>query len=249
MPIKAVSFDIWDTLLVDDSDEPKRKSAGLLSKSDARVAAIFEVAKKYNSSITLPDVQKAYNENFKIFNKLWYESCITQKVPARITDLLNLLNIAVEPAELAEITTCWEEMEYTIPPDAVPGAKEALARLSGHYKLGIISDTVVSPGRLLKEILKKYDMLQYFSVFTFSDAVGVSKPSPAVFNDFLNQMNLKPHEVVHIGDRPHNDIDGPKNVGMRALLFDGVEKRALAKHKPDAVFSDYAELFDLIKRL
>ncbi len=35
--IEAVTFDFWDTIAVDDSDEPKRRRLGLPSKADARV--------------------------------------------------------------------------------------------------------------------------------------------------------------------------------------------------------------------
>ncbi len=34
--IRAVTFDFWDTLVFDDSDEPKRAALGLPSKADTR---------------------------------------------------------------------------------------------------------------------------------------------------------------------------------------------------------------------
>ena len=36
MAIKAVTFDFWDTIVDDDSDEPKRAAKGLRSKRDER---------------------------------------------------------------------------------------------------------------------------------------------------------------------------------------------------------------------
>ena len=36
MTIKAVTFDLWDTIVDDDSDEPKRAAKGLRSKRDER---------------------------------------------------------------------------------------------------------------------------------------------------------------------------------------------------------------------
>ena len=35
-PVKAVTFDFWDTIVIDDSDEPKRAKRGLRSKPDER---------------------------------------------------------------------------------------------------------------------------------------------------------------------------------------------------------------------
>ena len=34
--IKAVTFDLWDTIVHDDSDEPKRKAKGLRTKKAER---------------------------------------------------------------------------------------------------------------------------------------------------------------------------------------------------------------------
>ena len=37
--IKGITFDLWDTVFIDDSDEPKRKKAGRPTKSVERRAA------------------------------------------------------------------------------------------------------------------------------------------------------------------------------------------------------------------
>ena len=36
MTIKAVTFDLWDTVFDDESDEPKRAALGLESKAETR---------------------------------------------------------------------------------------------------------------------------------------------------------------------------------------------------------------------
>ena len=40
--IKAITFDLWDTLVVDDSDEAKRAEHGLRSKFDERRHLLWE---------------------------------------------------------------------------------------------------------------------------------------------------------------------------------------------------------------
>ena len=40
--ISAITFDFWDTIAVDDSDEPKRAALGLPTKADARVQLFAE---------------------------------------------------------------------------------------------------------------------------------------------------------------------------------------------------------------
>jgi len=43
--VKALTFDLWDTIFIDDSDEPKRAAQGLRPKSEQRPYAIFEALK------------------------------------------------------------------------------------------------------------------------------------------------------------------------------------------------------------
>ena len=40
--IQALTFDFWDTLAADDSDEPKRAQMGLPSKADERVVLFVD---------------------------------------------------------------------------------------------------------------------------------------------------------------------------------------------------------------
>lgn len=249
MTIKAISFDIWDTLIIDDSDEIKRKNKGLLSKTEDRILKVFETAKKYRNDLTKDDAKKACDENLKTFNKIWHQEFITLKVSERLKELFKLLGVKPHQNDLEKVTTYWEEMELNIPPDHAPHVNSALEKLHRKYRLGIISDAIVSPGRVLRKILYKHGLLKYFSVFTFSDEVGASKPSPKVFHDLLNKLKIKPHEAIHIGDRPYNDIDGPKELGIKAILYTGIKKRELKKHKPDAVCSNYNKLFEIINKL
>jgi FMN phosphatase YigB (HAD superfamily) len=52
--------------------------------------------------------------------------------------------------------------------------------------------------------------------------------------------------IVHIGDRPHNDLGGPHAVGARGVLLTVVKDRPLEGHVPDAVCNDYSKLPDIL---
>ncbi|MFT6562644.1 MAG: putative hydrolase of the HAD superfamily, partial [Limisphaerales bacterium] len=58
--IKAITFDLWDTLVIDDSDEAKRSEQGLRSKFDERRYLLWE-ALNTCKSIDLETVHLAYN--------------------------------------------------------------------------------------------------------------------------------------------------------------------------------------------
>jgi len=53
-----------------------------------------------------------------------------------------------------------------------------------------------------------YDVARHFDGFAFSDEVGHSKPHRSMFEEAARQMGVQLEEMVHIGDRDHNDVKG-----------------------------------------
>lgn len=66
-------------------------------------------------------------------------------------------------------------------------------------------------------LLERLELAPYFEAVVYSAAVGVEKPFPAIFQAALDRLDAAPEEVVHVGDRPQEDIEGAEAVGMRAL--------------------------------
>ena len=59
----------------------------------------------------------------------------------------------------------------------------------------------------------------YFETVTNSEAAGVKKPNPIIFNHALQVANAKPEESIMIGDNYEADILGAINVGLDVILF------------------------------
>lgn len=47
-----------------------------------------------------------------------------------------------------------------------------------------------------------------------ADEAGVEKPHPDIFEQVLKAQNLRPEQVVHIGDNPVADVQGANDVGI-----------------------------------
>lgn len=246
--IKAITFDLWDTVFIDDSDEPKRKAAGRLSKHEERRSLVFELAQKHKD-VSRELVDSIYNTADAAFSKVWHSQFVTWIVGERMEIIFKGLEINLSSEELDNIIQLHEEMELEFKPDFINGVGDAIEELSKTYQLGIISDTIFSPGRVLREILKGEGLLKYFDHFVFSDEIGNSKPEPIVFQSACKKFGIEPSELVHIGDREHNDILGPKNVGANAILCTAAIDRDSKNTKADAVFSDYRELPAMIQSL
>lgn len=246
--IKAITFDLWDTIIDDDSDEPKRKASGLRSKAAERRHVVWQAISREK---TIPEdtVRLAYDVSEAAFNNLWREHSITWTLPERLGVVLKGLGCTLSEESKKFAIDALGRMEVDIAPDPIDGIKDALDRLAGRYRLCIVSDAIVTPGTGLRELLDRYGLKSFFSGFAFSDEVGRSKPHRRMFESAADQIGVEIPEMLHVGDRDHNDVKGPQALGMKAVLF--IAKRAHDRYttSADAICERHADLPDVIDAL
>ena len=246
--VRVISFDLWDTVFIDDSDEPKRRAQGLPPKPVARRELVHNYLSRH-APIERALVDCAYDTADAAFRDVWRNQHVTWTVAVRLGVLLKGLQRELPAAEFAELVRLHEDMELAVRPDLVPGVAEAVRGLAAKYKLVVISDAIFSPGRALRELLAGYGLLDAFSAFVFSDEAGCSKPDPIAFQKAAELAGCRLDEIVHIGDREHNDIAGPKGVGARAVLVTAAIDRGSASTAADAICRHYCELEAIIQSL
>ena len=246
--IRVVSFDLWDTVLVDDSDEPKRLRQGLPPKPVERRELVHRFLSR-RARIDRALVDCAYDTTDSAFRHVWRHQHVTWPVEVRLRVLLAGLKRELPEDELKELVRLHEEMELHVQPDLVPGVAEALETLRRHFTLAVVSDAIFTPGRALRELLAGYGLKEHFSAFVFSDEVGCSKPAPGMFRRAAEISGHPLEEIVHVGDREHNDIAGAKDAGCRAVLFTGVVDRDSAHTRADAVCREFSQLPGIIDAL
>lgn len=246
--IRAITFDLWDTVLIDDSDEPKRTAQGLESKPFERRNLVRKFLERHEP-ISAEQVDLAYNTVDAAFRHVWYAQNVTWTVRRRLLILLDGLGRHLPKPELDELVRLHEDMELAVCPDLAVGVVEALQNLHGKYKLGVISDAIFSPGRALRQLLAHYDLMKFFDAFVFSDEIGRAKPDASVFEAAAGSLGVKPGEIVHIGDRESKDIGGPHALGARAVLCTVVKDRGSENTEADAVCSDFSNLPAILEKL
>ena len=246
--IKAVTFDLWDTIIHDDSDEPKRKATGLRSKKEERRHLLWEALNEIEPTDKAA-VSLAYDTADAGFNLTWRELSINWRLEQRLRVVLNGLGRNLPQQAFERLLERTGAMEGEIARDPIEGIHNALADLSERYALCVVSDAIVTPGTNLRRLLEKYDLARFFQGFAFSDEVGHSKPHPAMFEAAARQLGVEIGEMVHIGDRDHNDVKGPQALGMKAVLF--VATRAADKDttSADAICERHADLPAVIDKL
>jgi len=247
--IQAITFDFWDTLFVDDSDEPERAARGLAPKPVARRAAFVQAVLAAYPAVGEAAAGAAMDHADAWFRRCWKIEHHTPSVTRRLEVALDRLGVA-PPQGWAALVASLEEMEARIPPRPVPGAAEALAALAARWPLGVVSDAIFTPGRCLRRVLEANGLLRYFtpSAVVFSDEAGAAKPAPAVFERAAAGFRAAGVDcyvggLVHVGDREANDVDGPLAAGARGVLFTGaVDRRGGAPTRAAAVCDDLRAL-------
>jgi putative hydrolase of the HAD superfamily len=83
-----------------------------------------------------------------------------------------------------------------------------------------------------------------FEALIISADTGYRKPNPLIFKQILEMMRLEPADILFVGDTPHDDVLGSKNVGMHSAWIRTRNHRELPEGipAPDIVIGDLAEL-------
>jgi putative hydrolase of the HAD superfamily len=245
--VGAVTFDLWDTLVVDDSDEAVRRASGLPSKVEARSRAFVAEVRAWHD-VAEERARAALDAANEAFRHAWKVEHRTPHVADRLRDALARLDLAPTPGFDA-LVEAFASMEVVHPPRPCEGVVEALEALAGRCRLGIVSDAIVTPGSHLRRILEGHGLLRFFHAFVFSDEAGASKPSPRVFELAAEGLGVSPAALIHVGDREANDVAGPHGVGARAILYTGAVDRGADRTRADAVARHLGEVPGIVDRL
>ncbi|MCJ7737688.1 MAG: HAD family hydrolase, partial [Anaerolineae bacterium] len=186
-----------------------------------------------------------------VWERTWIEEHRSLPISCWLDELLGALDAKLPSDTRRSLCRTLQEIYLSedCAPQPIAGVLDIVPRLAQRYRLGLISDTGLTPGRVLREVMNRDGLLRYFSVETFSDEIGVTKPEPQAFIHTLEALGVPAGAAAHIGDLPETDIVGARGVGMRAILFLGKSHREDGRPLADAVFEDYAELENLLMDL
>jgi putative hydrolase of the HAD superfamily len=234
--IKAVTFDFWNTLV------------SVIDYTNGRINFLVDVLKKEGISVEKESVRLAYYSSMNYFYDVWkhQQRYIT---PAQRTDLtLEKLNIKLNDLLKQDIKKEFEEIILRAPPPLIYDADRVLQILHRGYKIGLICDSGMSPGKVLRSVLEKHNILNLFHCTIFSDEVGRTKPDSLIFEKALEGLKLKAPEVIHVGDLLETDVAGAKAIGMKAIWFkreDSPQKNHL-DILPDHEINNLSQLLNLL---
>ncbi len=238
MPIKAVLFDMFDTLMLIEKDHEfyrpslKRTYESLVASG---VNAKFE------------DFEKAY---VKARDAIFAEAEANLEEPhfnVRISNALKLLgyDFGVSSRVVSEATNAFCEgfMKYV---RIDKNAKNVLQKLHGKYKLGIVSNFALP--ECVLTLLEKHGLRSFFDVVVVSGAVNKRKPSPEIFRKALEELDAAAAEAVFVGDTVDADIEGAKSAGMKTIFLERRVQKEAENACPDQTVKTLGDLLSALER-
>jgi putative hydrolase of the HAD superfamily len=248
MPLRAVVFDLFDTLvdlhmdglpLVTVNGRTFPSTAGLLHAELARVTPV--------SLEEFAAAQRVVDQDVRAPR---YEA--GRELPTRERFDLVLAGLGVEQPALAERLTQLHMELLRSQVRTLAHHAEVLDCLRGRVRLAVCSNFTHSQTALT--VLESAGLRWHFDAVAISDAVGFRKPRPEIFHATLAALGVAPEETLHVGDNLAADVAGAAALGARTAWITRrvpKPKETLAKHKgakPDHVVADLAEVAEIALR-
>jgi FMN phosphatase YigB (HAD superfamily) len=124
-----------------------------------------------------------------------------------------------------------------------------LRNLHPHINTGVISNF----DKRLTSVLAQLGVAPFFDFVIFSEEAGVSKPDGEIFQAAIKKLGgvqLRPQEILHIGDDVEKDYFGAKNSGWNSIVLN--RKSLPLDDFPNVpkidICKDFAEIDEIFER-
>lgn len=230
--IRAIGFDLWETLITDTPDLARRQE-------EIRLAAIESILGRHGFDGPAERLRDAYHALWHRCYELYWSGDLDIPSRTQITHLLESLDL--DPSSFAEPVLLEIEHAYggaalDALPALVPHAREVLHWARGqNLKVGLISNTGRTPGSVLRDVLERHGLAPLIDAMVFSNEHGECKPRRSIFDKLCSGLGVAHSEMVFVGDNLYVDVYGAQQCGMRAVHFlPDVRGLAVAPRDPGA---------------
>ena len=247
--ITAVTFDLWQTLLLDNRELGR-------PRAQLRLEGTQDALNIVGENYAIEHLREAYRACYRHCHRV-REDNLDVSFQEQVEIFINYISpdlVDRLPQEtIREITRAYSDAFFVHPP--VPHA-ESVAVLEGikemGLNIGLISNTGMTPGTAFRRFLDQHKLLHYFDTLTFSDEVKLAKPSDQIFRLTVDSLHTTPEQTVHVGDHVINDVQGGKQAGMWTVWIEGFYEREDPndpKTEPDIAVPGLGEVVSAVAKL
>ena len=201
-----------------------------------------------SKNLSLPDFEEFLGETRKIFFPMIEESRLTNK-EARFEVVLQKiirqfeipLNGGITLENLLEIYYLEVYSKRKLYPEVM--AVLNILKSMG-VRMGVVSNTT-NPGFMKENEMQVAGLKPYFEFAIYSSDTPYRKPHPSIFELAIESLNMKPEEVLFVGDNIFLDVIGAKNVGMKSAWINREHKNIPAGCEPDYELHSLEDLLQI----
>lgn len=229
MALKAVLFDLDDTLLWDERSVKEAFDATCLAAKEnypqIDPAALEESVRKearalYESYETFPFTKMIGINPFEAFWAYFsggehemFRKLETQSPGYRVEAWTRgLSGIGIEDAGLGKKLAELFPVERRKRPIVYAETFQVLDELKGKVKLLLLTNG--APDLQEEKIAGFPELASYFDHIVISGTFGEGKPSPSIFKHAVELLGIEPSEGLMVGDKLTTDIMGSGGIGM-----------------------------------
>jgi len=244
MVLTAVTFDLWQTLILDSPERGGRRRQLLLDGAG-------EVLKEEGFDYPQERVQAAYRQCQIECNEVRAREedvSFDEQIDIFLGHIDNDLLGRLSGDGRIRVARRYTDAYLLRSPLVDEHAESVLRSLSEMgLKLALICNTGTTPGATQRVFLERMGLLRYFETLTFSDEERLSKPAAKIFHDTLRRLDAEPSQALHVGDHPRNDIVGAKRAGLTAVWIR--RKDEPTEVEPDVAIDSLDQLTEVVARL
>lgn len=264
MTIKAVCFDLDDTLLWDERSVKEAFAATCesaaskikgLNPEQLEEAVRREARGLYESYETYPFTTMI---GINPFEGLWATFSAGEQPEFRQLEQLaptyrkeswrrGLLALGVDDEELAGELAEQFGRERRARPHVYEETFQVLKELQGKVKLLLLTNGC--PALQQEKLDGVPELAPYFDEIVISGNFGKGKPDPSIFRHALERLGIQSNEAIMVGDKLTTDIKGSLSVGMTAVWINRDGKALTGDIVPDYEIKHLSELHGLLEKL
>lgn len=194
MPIRAIGFDLDETLAI-----PRRDRAVLLEAALTVVDGppidreeYLDAHRKHHSGRDVD--RRGHDTREPIFESVLSTYPEDDTDPGALTAAYrSVINDAIEPLD---------------------GVSELLDRLRTRYRVGLLTN---GPSVAQRSKLDTLGWTDRFDAVVVTGELDAGKPDRVAFEALLSALDAEPEETIYVGDFPTEDVVGATRAGLRAI--------------------------------
>ncbi len=211
MTIEAITFDLWGTVLW-----PRAPAVALTRRMELLLEAIVASG----CACTLEALTDAWHASFAEAEIIVRKDLNDFGPPGRWRMLATRLGVDLDRVPYSAVESIYQDLTLEHPPEPMPGVLDVLRWLSESYRVGLICNTGVTGGPVLRKVLAVHGLFDFFGATVFSHEFGRLKPDPTIFHHTLDLLGgVAADRALHIGDMEDLDVDGAHAAGMASFLY------------------------------